>query len=187
MISRAHDFYYGRVTLKDQGGGIASLDGTTCIASSPAFTGNAPWTLTVSKWTTGTLFDTSRVARTVTFDPETDFLLAPAVTVSFEIDPEGKTCAPDCDDPWTGGSWPLPPQPSAPNETTPSSSSVKGLEKLAYGGIIAGSIIGFLIVCCGICCCCMKVRRSRKRSSAVDTEEPSEVQGETSPEERKKA
>ncbi|KAF4471761.1 hypothetical protein FALBO_1321 [Fusarium albosuccineum] len=106
-----HNFGYGIVTLEDHRGSPASLESSTCIASMPPFSGRAPWTLTVSSWSTTSSSYTIKstpVIRTVVFDGMTHLLMAQPVTISYVVDGNGKTCAPDCYSPWTGGEWPMP-------------------------------------------------------------------------------
>ncbi|KAF4962767.1 hypothetical protein FSARC_9171 [Fusarium sarcochroum] len=96
----AYDFKRKRPTLKDQSGNSATPDDKFCVASSLGSSGSSPLTLTafdVSSASSMTTYAT--ISTTVEFDPEIDVLLAPVVTITFTVKPDGSTCVPDCDDP----------------------------------------------------------------------------------------
>jgi hypothetical protein len=51
------------------------LPGTSCVAASPSFPGNPPWTLTVTAWTTSL----EEIVETAVYDPQTGPLVARAI------------------------------------------------------------------------------------------------------------
>ncbi|KAH7230628.1 uncharacterized protein BKA55DRAFT_525734 [Fusarium redolens] len=165
-----YNFYYDVATLTDQGGSSASLFFTECVASSPSFPGRAPWTLTVSEtvseWAEGSIFKMTKTSRTREFDPKDDVLLAPAVTISFVIDTDGKTCAPDCEHPWTGGLWPMPPPTyTSPPSGSDSSYGMQGL--VVFIGTM--SAVGFVIfVAFGWCCFRTWKRTRMERETSLE-------------------
>ncbi|KAM5363439.1 hypothetical protein ACJZ2D_012006 [Fusarium nematophilum] len=151
-----YDFHDREATFTDHGGNAALPWESNCIASSPSFNGRAPWTLAVSEWTQLSFSSTTgrtHVPKTREFDPRTDTLLASPVTISFVIDADGKTCAPDCDNPYTGGQWPMP---------KPRQDEYSGLPGVLISIIVPSVLGGLIIVGCG-CGWWVRSRRNKKR------------------------
>ncbi|KAM5346313.1 hypothetical protein ACJ41O_009318 [Fusarium nematophilum] len=164
-----YDFYYGAASLRDQRGSSASFGFTSCIASSPSFSGRPPWTLDISYWSTTTHGADAAAPTEVTFDPETDVLMASAATIGYVIDKDGSTCVPNCESPYTGGQWPVP-EPTHPSSTPPPNDSpLRGAESTI--GVIVGVIGGVFLLAVG-CCVWGRRRTNRKmRMAAAQAQE----------------
>jgi hypothetical protein len=170
LIHRAYDFEWKRPTLTDQSGSSATPYDKFCVASNLKPSGTSPLTLTAFDLSSASSLQTDiRVSTTIEFDQEQDILLASAVTISYQINPGGTICVPDCDDPYTGGPWPRPAQTVTPAPETPrNDSGLKGLEKLVWVGVAFGIVVGLGIFACIGC----RIHRSRKRKRMVATSEP---------------
>lgn len=169
---RAYDFEWRRPSLTDQKGSAATPYENFCVASNLKPSGTSPLTLTAFDLSSASALQTDiRVSTTIKFEPEKDLLLASAVTISYQINPGGTTCVPDCDDPYTGGPWPRPAQTisvtPAP-ESSRNDSGLVGLEKLVWVGIAFGIVVGLGIIACIGC----RIHRSRKRKRIVAAEGP---------------
>lgn len=155
--------------MTDQNGSSATPYEKFCVASNLKPTGTSPLTLTAFDLSSASSLQTDiRVSTTIKFEPEKDLLLAPAVTISYQINSGGTTCVPDCDDPYTGGPWPRLAQTVTPAPPSPNDSGLVALEKLVWVGIAFGIVVGLGIIACIGC----RIHRSRKRKRIVAAEGP---------------
>ncbi|KAM0421056.1 hypothetical protein ACHAPT_011127 [Fusarium lateritium] len=109
----------------------------------------------------------------VTFDPKTDILVASAISIDYVIN-GSSTCVPDCDRPYTGGEWPMPPPPSTDGPAPPpvNDSNLQGYAEFVFG--IIGAVLGVFVLCVGGCTwICVRRRRKRRRALAQEQEQAS--------------
>lgn len=163
MPCSVYDFKWrGMATLTDNRGSSASLIISSCVAKSPSFSGNPPWTLNISYWSTR-IDGAVKSGTTAEFHPETDRLVASAATINYVIDKRGSTCVPDCATPYTGGEWP-PPVTEAPPPPPVNDSPLQGFEQFIY--VIIGISMGILLLCTGCCIWCYRGRKKKERAAA---------------------
>ena len=145
------------------------MDATVCIATEVAFDGNNPYTLTVSSWASDSADAPVLTTRTATFDTDSDLLFASLVTVTYEvISSLNKTCAPNCETPWTGGEWPMPtedPPTDDGSESHRTDSSLQGAFTAMIIGITVGGVVALAIII-GVTWCLIK-RKKKKRQAAA--------------------
>lgn len=147
---------------------MATIDATECVATNPSFDGNNPFTLTVSSWSTASDYAHIFTTETATFDTDSDVLFASMVTVQYEVIPSlDVTCAPNCEDPWTGGEWPKPTEYVPPDSEPPrSDSSLRGLAPFMISMIALGCSVAVLIII-GVTCCLVRRRRRKNIKEGI--------------------
>ena len=155
------------------------MDATVCIATELAFNRDYPYTLTVSSWTSDSAYAPVLTTKTATFNTDSDVMLASLVTITYEVIPSlNKTCAPNCETPWTGGEWPMPtedPPTDDGSESHRTDSTLQGAFTAMIVGITVGGVIGLAIII-GVTWCLIKRKRRRKAAAGEPAAVPSEVQ-----------
>ncbi|KAG8625480.1 hypothetical protein KVT40_007231 [Elsinoe batatas] len=173
-------FTYTLATTTVFNGNVATFSTSTCFAPSPTISPSNPFIdqhseipLLATTWssTTSGYFVPSLL--TTTFSTASDVLLASMVSISFEVS-KGRTCAPNCATPFTGGEWPLPTMEVGPTATVtliPTrgeeeergcwSSSLCEFWKVI---VVAVTVpVGLTLLCCVGCCWCFAGRRKERR------------------------
>lgn len=142
-----------------------------CLAQSPSMGG--PEDLTVRSWSVNSASESAVVTLTTRFDADADQLFAELVTIGFEVDADGTTCAPNCETPWTGGKWPVSPPteipcPESECPSPPSDSSLRGAGTSI--GLMVGVPVGvvlLLVLAGGLGCLYARKRKARKARAAA--------------------
>lgn len=143
------------------------MDADECIAETLSLDGENPYTLIVSSWTSNSDNGASLTTKTATFDTDSDVLFASVVTVTYEVIPSiNATCAPDCENPWTGGAWPVPTTalPTDESYSSPNDSNLGGYLRVFIGGVTAGGVV-FLAIIIGVIWCVVKKKKKNRRAA----------------------
>ncbi|KAF2224007.1 hypothetical protein BDZ85DRAFT_317997 [Elsinoe ampelina] len=175
-------FTYTLATTTAFNGNVATFSTSTCYAPSPTISLFNPFIpfieqhsevpLLATSWssTTSGFFVPSLV--TTTFTTASDVLLAFMVSISFEVS-KGRTCAPNCASPFTGGEWPLPTTEVGPTATV-TLIPTRGEEESGCWSsslcefckviVVAVTVpVGLTLLCCVGCCWCFAGRRKERR------------------------
>lgn len=173
MLSRAQDFRYKIPSVRVIDGVTTATLGRTCVVSTPSFTGlDGSPTLTVRAWASENRRGEYPLATiTTTYDHAMHVLVAEAVTISYAVvevnSSSTRTCAPDCDTPWTGGDWPLPTE-ALPEQTQINDSPLRDMGK-SLGmliGIPVAAVVVLVILL--VVCCKMSKKSSRRKKEAAE-------------------
>lgn len=151
---------------------------TTCVVRTPSFSDvkDDP-TITVRAWgSMNSAGDYPLETITTTFNPSSHVLVAEPVTIAYDVvslNPSStRTCAPDCDNPWTGGQWPLPTSDPPPEQTWTSDSPLRDAGKSI--GMLVGIPVGcvvFLVLALFVGYRIWKAKNRRKEAAALRLEE----------------